>query len=166
MKTLAAPGQLALSFFDVPAAMRPESGGLDIAVAVRDTLTLMLADAARHGHDRYDVATQISRLSGRDMTKNMLDRYTSEGGDWRFPLEALPALTQATGDHRLLDLVAEKCGCRLARGDEAVLLEIAALEMHERATQARLKAVRSSVPDDVMERLTAEVLRRIEGRAV
>jgi hypothetical protein len=164
MKTIPAPGQLSLSFFDIPAAMRPESGGLDIAVAVRETLALLLADAARHGHDRFDVATQVSRLSGRDMTKNMLDRYTSDGGEWRFPLEALPALTQATGDYRLLELAAEKCGCRLTRGNESVLLEIAALEMHERATQARLKAVRSSVPDDVMERLTAEVLRRIGER--
>lgn len=161
MKAAPAPTQLSLSFFDVAPPPRGESGALDVAQAVRETLTATLHDAARHGHDRFDVATQVSRLSGRDMTKNMLDRYTSESGDWRFPLEALPALAKATGDLRMLELVAERCGCRLLRGEEAMLAEIGALTLQERAAHARLDHIRRAVPDGVMERLVAEVLARI-----
>lgn len=155
------PGQLPLDFFTVPPTPRPESGGQDIAGAVRETLAAVLADAGRRGHDRFDVAAQVSRRAGRDMTRNMLDRYTASDGDWRFPLEALPALTQATGDFRLLELVAEQCGCRLLRGEEAMLAEIGALTLQERATRARLDHIRRAVPDDVMARLVGEVLARI-----
>jgi len=164
MKARAQPGQMELSFFAVPPAPRMETGGLDVALMVREMLVQVLAEAQARGHDRYEVAAQVSRLSARDVSKDMLDRYCAPSAEgWRFPLEALPALTQATGDYRLLELVAEKCGCRVARGEEAVLLELAALELHERATKARLAALKQSVPEAVMERLVGEVLARIGG---
>ena len=53
--------------------------------------------------------------------------------------EALPALTLATGDYRLLELVAEKCGCRIARGEEALLAEIGALTLQEKSVKSRLR---------------------------
>lgn len=157
-----APGQLEMSFFDVPATPRSDAGSLDIAQSVRDTLNDTLATAKADGRDRYDIAASISRLSGRDMSKDMLDRYTAPSSDGhRFPLEALPALIQATGDFRLLELIAHKCGCKVLRGEEAMLAEIGALMLQERTTKDRLSQIKKAVPDSVMERLVAEVLKRI-----
>jgi hypothetical protein len=151
-----------LMFFEVPAAMRSDAGGHDIALAVRETLTDLLGAAGVQGCDRYEVAAQISRLSNHEISKHMLDRYTAPSADgWRFPLEALPALTQATGDYRLLELVAEACGCKVYRGEEALLAEIGALTMQERNVKARLTDLRKNVPDTVMDRLISEVLKRL-----
>lgn len=159
------PGQLEMTFFNVPTTPRSDAGGLDIALVVRDALTETLSATQARGIDRHEVAAQISRLSNHDMTKNMLDRYCAPSADgWRFPLEALPAITLATGDYRLLELVAEACGCRITRGEEALLAEIGALTLQERSVKARLGELRKNVPDTVMERLVEEVLKRIGGR--
>lgn len=154
-----------MSFFNVPSAPRNDAGGLDVAMAVRDVLSEMLSAAAQHGMDRHEVGAQVSRLSNHDMSKNMLDRYCAPSADgWRFPLEALPALTLATGNYRLLELIAEKCGCRIARGEEAILAEIGALTLQERSVKARLGDLRKNVPDTVMDRLAEEVMKRLGGR--
>lgn len=154
--------QIPLMFFDVPAAQRNETGGMDIALVVREMLSDLLSAAAVQGYDRHEVAARISRLSNHEISKHMLDRYTAPSAEgWRFPLEALPALTQATGDYSLLELVAEKCGCKVYRGEEAMLAEIGALTMQERTVKARLTDLRKNVPDSVVERLVTEVLKRL-----
>lgn len=158
----APPGQLELTFFEVPPAVRADAGGLDIALAVRETLTDTLGAAALQGHDRHEVAARISRLSNHEISKHMLDRYTAPSADgWRFPLEALPAVVQATGDYRLLELVAQACGCKVYRGEEAMLAEIGALTMQERSVKTRLADLRKNIPDSVMDGLISEVLKRL-----
>lgn len=164
-KRSVSPGQLELSFFEVPATPRSEAGGLDVAMVVREVLADILAAASSRGMDRHEVAAQVSRLSNHDITKNMLDRYCAPSADgWRFPAEALPALTVATGDYRLLEALAERCGCRVYRGEEAMLAEIGALTLQERSVKSRLDTLRKNVPDGIMDRLVEEALRRIGGR--
>lgn len=164
-KRSAAPGQMELSFVEVPPTPRSEAGGLDVALAVREILADILGAASSRGMDRHEVASQVSRLSNHDITKNMLDRYCAPSADgWRFPAEAIPALTIATGDYRLLEALAERCGCRVFRGEEAMLAEIGALTLQERSVKARLDSLRKNVPDTVMDRLVDEVMRRIGGR--
>jgi hypothetical protein len=155
-------GQLEMSFFDVPPSPAPDDGSLDMAREVREILSEVLGRAAARGTDRFEISTLISRLTDRDISKHMLDRYSSTASeDWRFPLEALPALTQATGDFALLELIAERCGCRVLRGEEAMLAEIGALMLQEKAAKARLETIRKHVPQPVMQRLIDEALKRL-----
>lgn len=151
-----------MSFFDVPVTPLSDDGSSDISQAIREALNDALALAKAEGMDRYDIAARISRLSGRDMSKDMLDRYTASSSDGhRFPLEALPALIQATGNFSLLELVAHKCGCKILRGEEAMLAEIGALMLQQRTNKARLDQIKTAVPDSVMDRLVSEVLKRL-----
>ena len=160
------PGQLEMSFFSIPDTPRNDTGGLDVALAVRDALTEALSAAALRGVDRHEVGMQVSRLSNRDMSKNMLDRYCAPSADdWRFPLEALPALTMATGDYRLLELIAEKCGCRIARGEEALLAEIGALTLQEKSVKSRLGVLQKNLPDGMLDRLIEKNAKRNGGAA-
>lgn len=152
-----------LSFFDVPPEPVGDSGGLNIAEEVREILSEILAKAAARGVDRHEVAAAISRLTEREVSKHMLDRYSAITTEqWRFPLECLPALTKTTGDFRLLELVAAACGCRVLRGEEAILAEIGALMLQQNATASRLDAIKAKVPEPVMERLVAEALKRVK----
>lgn len=155
-----------LSFFDVPPEPVSDHGGLNIAQQVREILSEMLAKAAARGLDRHQVAAEISRLADRDLSKHMLDRYSAiTTEDWRFPAETLPALTVATGDFRLLELLADRCGCRVLRGEEAILAEIGALMLQQNATSSRLELIKSHVPQPVMERLVDEALKRLKKGA-
>lgn len=166
VKKLAHPGQLEMNFFEVPPTPRSEDGALDISQQVRSALAETLGACHSRGIDRHEVAARISRLSNRDVGKNMLDRYTAPSADdWRFPLESLPALVMATGDFQLLELIAEKCGCRVTRGDEALLAEIGALTLQERSVKSRLADLRRAVPDSILDRLIEEAISRTGGRA-
>ena len=154
-------GQLEMSFFDVPP--QPESGARshDIAAELRECLADVLALARAQGKDRFAVAAEVSRLTGRDLTKNMLDRYCAVDEDKRFPLEALPALVIATGDFRLLELVAAACGCKVLRGEEAWITEVGAAMLLERSVKTRIQGLRKVVPANVLERLVTEALKRV-----
>jgi hypothetical protein len=155
-------GQVEINFFDIPSVPRTESGGLDIGHAVRDTLTDVLSAAKLQGMDREEVCAQIARLSNFHITKPTMNNYCAPSAEQRhFPLEALPALTVATGDFRLLELIAEKCGCRILRGDEAVVAELGALAMQEKAIKDRVKNINSRLPSGAGEKLSAEALKRL-----
>lgn len=161
-RVLPHPGQFEINFFDVPVAPIDEAGSLDIAHAVRDLLVDILSAAKTAGLDRYDVATMISRLSSRSLTKDMLDQYCANSAEGkRFPLEALPALILATGDYRLLEFIADRCGCRILRGEEAMVAELGALAMQEKAIKDRLKHINSHLPAGAAEKLSAEALKRL-----
>lgn len=160
-----AANQLELSFFEVPPKPKNEAGSLDIAMAVREALANTLAAAAAGGQDRHDVAAQVSRLSNHDLTKNMLDRFCAPSAEgWRFPAEAIPALVVATGDFRLLEILAAACGCKVYRGEDAKLAEIGMLTMQQRILADRLTEARRSLPKSVIDRLADEEVKRTGGR--
>lgn len=161
-RSLPQPGQMHIDFFAVPPTPTNEAGSLDIAHGVRDVLVDILAAAKAAGNDRFDVATKISRLSNRSLTKDMLDQYCANSAEGkRFPLEALPALTVATGDYRLLEFIADACGCRILRGEEAMVAELGALAVQEKAIKDRLKRLNSNLPAGAAEKLSSEALKRL-----
>lgn len=161
-RTLPNPGQVEINFFDIPAAPQTNNGGLDIGHAVRDILSDVLSAARAMGMDRDEVCAQIARLSNFHITRPTMNNYCAPSAvDRNFPLEALPALTVATGDYRLLELIAETCGCRILRGSEAMVAELGALAMQERAIKDRLKHINSHLPSGVGEKLSADALKRL-----
>ncbi|MCT9015059.1 hypothetical protein N6G05_15935 [Cupriavidus gilardii] len=160
-----AANQLELSFFEVPPQPKNEAGSLDIAMAIREALVDTLAAATSSGMDRHDVAAKVSRLSNHDLTKNMLDRYCAPSAEgWRFPAEAIPALVVATGQYRLLEIIAAACGCKVYRGEEAMLAEIGMLTMQQKLVAERLAEKRRSLPKSVLDRVAEEEAKRIGGR--
>lgn len=154
-------------FFETPKAPQNVSGGCDVSLEIREALADTLSRVKVHENaDRFEIAARLSRLSGRDIAKSTLDRYSAPNAeDWRFPLEALPALVQATGDYRLLDLVAEACGCKVLRGEEAWIAEFGALLLQQREVKKRLAAYSKSISSDVLQRLEQEAAKRLGGEA-
>ncbi len=146
------PAQLTMEalFAPPPRPIPAAVGSLDIALRLRDTLAEVLHEATdpQTGKrmDRFAVAAALSRLSGRDVSKHMLDRYTAPSADdWRFPAELIPALVKATGDRRLLQLLAEHCEARVVVGAEVWEAELGRIdnlekELAERKAHARKMA--------------------------
>ncbi|TXG98594.1 MAG: hypothetical protein E6R08_04095 [Nevskiaceae bacterium] len=143
---------------------RHEEGSLDISHQVREALFDSLETAKRAGKDRFTVAADMSRLLGRAFGKNSLDRNTAQSADaWRFPLEALPALIQVTGDYRLLDLIAEACGCRMLRGENAWIAEVGALMAAQQEIKTRLAKYKEVLPSGMADELMSRAQKRTGG---
>jgi hypothetical protein len=147
------------SFFDAPTA--PLTGpalSSQIREAVAEALSFAKETLQR---DRYVVATEMSRLLARDVTKNMLDRYTAPSAEeWRFPLEALPALVSATGDGRLVTIIAEACGYKAMPGEATAVAELVTLELQQRAIKKRIATARRKLPQQALDWAEREAERR------
>jgi hypothetical protein len=161
--------QLTLDAMFLAPAPEPSkaAGGLDVAREIREHIETALDHAKRSsgGHlDRYAIAAEMSRSSGREITKNMLDRWTAQSADaWRFPLEALPSFIQATGDFGLFDFVAERLGCRVLRGENAWIAEVGALIAARQEINQRLAKYKDVLPNGMADELMARAQKRSGG---
>ena len=120
---------LTLDLFQIPTPTAPTAGNLDLDLPLREALS----DALRHAdQDRHHVAAEMGRLTGREISKYMLDAYTAESrADHNFPFRYAAAFEQATGSYCLTNLLARYRGCSVLVGDEAVLAEFGRIEKME-----------------------------------
>lgn len=150
------------SFFDRREEPLPPA---EFGQRVRSVLAEMLARARdERGMDRHAVAAEMNRVmgdgEGREITKRMLDAYAAPSAtDWRFPLEALPALWMATGDDALLRLTMAACGQKIVPEEAAALGEMMVLELQERELRERKARLRKVLPKGAIEWAKREVSR-------
>lgn len=89
---------------------------------------------------RAHVAAEMSRTTGAEITKFMVDAWTGESRKkWRFPAEYLPAFIAATGHYALLTLLAEATGCEIVAGEDVRHAEIGRLIALRLELEDRLK---------------------------
>lgn len=131
---------LTMDLFDVPQPTAPTAGNLDLDVPLREALS----DALKHCDlDRWSVAAEMSRVTGRDISKYMLDAYTGESrSDHNFPLRYAAAFEVATGSYCLTNLLAKARGCKVLVGDEALLAELGRIEQMEAELKAQKGALK------------------------
>lgn len=85
--------------FAIPQPAEPIPASHDYRAQVAHLVSEALREG---GADRYRVAAEMSRLTGREITKTMLDAYASEGRDtFNLPLWEVPALEAACRTHAL-----------------------------------------------------------------
>jgi hypothetical protein len=89
-----------------------------VATALRDSPT-----------PRDDIAQRMSDYLGERVSKPMLDAYASEARrDHPIPVTRLIALMHATGDRRLLQLLAEPLGWAVIERRHLPMIELAAVQ--------------------------------------
>lgn len=117
---------LTLDLFEIPSPTPPLPGNLDLDLQLREALS----EALRYcDGGRFTVAATMSRLTGREISKYMLDAYTAESRtDHNFPLRYAAAFEVATGSFCLTQLLARSRGCKVLAGEEALLAELGRLE--------------------------------------
>jgi hypothetical protein len=124
-----------------PAAAIP--GSMDYRAAVSHLVGDMLKDAHAAGVDRYEVASRASRLAGRDVSKAMLDGYTSESREeFNVPLWLAPVLEIVCSCTRLAEWHGDVVGGQLLLGSETIDAEIGRLEGERIRVAEELKVMR------------------------
>lgn len=120
---------LTVDMFRVPQPADLESPSMDLKVRIARAMATAMKNAP---HDRYEVAARMSRILGRDVTKNMLDAYAAASKEAHIPnLAFCIAFDSATGQRELLNLYASLSGCTVMVGVEALHAELARLEIQE-----------------------------------
>lgn len=99
----------------------------DFEFRLRHGLKTVLDTAAKRDHqpmDRIEIAAQMSRKLGREVTKSNIDQWTAMSTiQRRIQVDALKALCEVTGDWSAMKLLVESCGFRLMTPDEAICAE-------------------------------------------
>ena len=94
------------------------------------------------GKPRKQLAREMSAYLGEEISQPMLDAYASVARDGhRIPAARLLALVHATGDRRLLQLLAEPMGWAVVEKKHLVLIELAAAREQEEALRRRREAL-------------------------
>ncbi|MFP4273376.1 MAG: hypothetical protein ACLFRH_10110 [Halothiobacillaceae bacterium] len=118
--------QMEIDLFPVPEAAPRVPGTMDYRQQVAHLVSEVLK---RSSHDRYGLSAEISRLAGKDVSKNMLDAYASDAReDHNLPLYLVPAIETVCDSHCLTNWLVGVRGGKLLIGREALNAELGKLE--------------------------------------
>jgi len=129
--------------FAIPRAAAPVAGTMDYRQGVSGLVGDMLSIAAAAGLDRYEVASQASRLTGKDVSKAMLDGYTAESREeFNVPFWLTPVLESVCSSTLLTQWLVGVRGGRFLVGAETLDAEIGRVSQEVDSAAARLKQLR------------------------
>jgi len=141
--TRRAVGAASGDLFEIPQPVAPMPGSLDFRVLVSELIATMLADAHKAGLDRHEVAARASRLTGKDVTKNMLDGYTAPAREeFNCPLWLAPVLEIVCCSTVLASWHASVHGGRVSVGAETLDSEIGRVMRERELADARLRELK------------------------
>lgn len=132
-----------LDLFDIPQRPAPQPGSMDFRASVSEQVSNMLAVAHQAGLDRHEVASRASRLTGRDVTKNMLDGYTSPAREeFNIPLWLAPPLEVVCSSTLLASWYAGVHGGKMLVGAETLDAEIGRLTREMEQSSEKLRTLK------------------------
>jgi hypothetical protein len=136
------PGQTAMDFSPRPLPSDGMLTGIDRQLS--SAVALMLKEDDR---DRFDVAAAVSRLLDQDVSKSMLDKYSSETSEeHNISAGRFFALVAATGRYDLLEALLRKIGCALVVGEEVLTVELGHVSAQIERLQARQRQLKKAAP--------------------
>ena len=115
-----------LDIFEIPQPVSAMPGHGNYSVHVSELVSELLKSTDL---DRYEVAARMSRLSGDDVSKNILDAWSSPARlDHNLPLYRAALLEEVCASHLLTNWLVTQRGGRVAYGRDALLAELGRLE--------------------------------------
>lgn len=115
-----------MDIFSVPQPVLAIPGSGNYAAEVSELVSKLLKGSDL---DRYEVAARMSRLSGDDVSKNMLDAWASPArAEHNLPLYRAPLLEEVCASHVLTNWQVHHRGGRVAYGRDALDTELGRLE--------------------------------------
>ena len=97
--------------------------------------------------DRYDVAAAMSRVLDADVSKSMLDKYSSESSEeHNISAGRFLALIAATRRYDVLRALLHRIGCDLVEGEEVLTVELGHVSAQIERLQARQRQLKKAAP--------------------
>lgn len=93
--------------------------------------------------DIYQIAADMSRMLGREVSINTLRKYSSPAAEDHVPnLETAMAFDAATGRMALISIYAEKLGCSVLPGKDKLLAELGRIEQQKSDLSKQERAIK------------------------
>ena len=104
---------------------------------------------AQSGLDRHQIANKMTVLSGREVSKHMIDAWTSESRDaYNIPFYLAPAAEAACNSHAMTTWLADHRGARLAIGRDALNAEYGKLKALNDDVKKRMALIQKMMTGD------------------
>jgi hypothetical protein len=113
-------------------------GSLDVLLGLKQLMSREMS-----GLDRYLVAAQISRLTGRDLSKDMLDKYVSSDTSYRPPADMLPAFCHMVNSIKVPSYLVEPLGADVINPEDRDLLDLARLMEKQKELETQIMTIRA-----------------------
>lgn len=135
---------LSLLDWEPPAPVRAFAPEQVRAASLRAQIAKALAVALKEdGRSREEIAAEAGAYLGEDFPKNMLDAYAAESReDHVINVVRLVALLHATGDRRMLQLLAEPFGWAVIDAKFLPAIEVALLDDKKRELEQAVEIAR------------------------
>lgn len=132
-----------LDMFDIPVPAPQTPGSMNYSCEIAHVMSDALKACP---YDRYEVAARMSRLLGSEVSVNMLNAYTAESRETHnITLERAIAFDAATEGYALLKFMADKRGCRVLVGKEALLAELGEIGRIKQELAEQEKAIKAAI---------------------
>lgn len=118
-------------------------GSQNYCIEVAHLVSQAIAESHR---DRHDIAACMSRLTGKDISKYMLDAWSAESREaYNLPLYLVPVLEVACSTHLFSRWLAAKRGGQVLVGMAALDAEIGKLERARDDATQRIKQLKNAM---------------------
>lgn len=115
-------------------------GALDVSLGLRQCLSRSISAC---GKDRYQVASEISRLTQSHISKDMLDKYTSSDPAYGMRAEVMTAFCCVTGTYDPFRYLLEPLGSDVLFPHDRDLIELARLQEERVSIDHRILEIRT-----------------------
>lgn len=135
-----------IDIFEVPQPVVPAPGSGNYAAQVSELVGSILKSSP---HDRYEIAAQMSRLSGDDVSKHMLDAWSSPGrSEHNIPLYRVPLLEEVCQSHAFTDWLVHLRGGRVAYGREALAAQYGKMQQMKDRLHQEMRELKRLMGDE------------------
>jgi hypothetical protein len=118
-------------------------GSLNVNRSLRDALGEAIHACSL---SRHQIVDQLSDLSGRSITKTMLDHYTAESKEsHRFPAELLPAFCAVVGSMKPIEILAEALGGMVLSRRERAFVKLIQIEREKARLDQKARDLREQM---------------------
>lgn len=129
--------------FEVPQPAEPVAASMDYRRLVSEMISEMLDEA---DGDRYEIATRCSRLAGKEVSKYMLDAYSSGAREeYNAPAWLMPVLEVACDTHSYTQWLTGTRGGVLLVGRDALSAELGREQRKIDAARRRLNKLKKQI---------------------
>jgi len=135
-----------IDIFEVPEPVHPTPGSGNYACQVSELVGSVLKSCPE---DRYEIAAQMSRLSGDDVSKHMLDAWSSPARtEHNIPLYRVPLLEDVCHSPAFTDWMVHMRGGRVAYGREALAAQYGKMQQMKDKLQQEMRELNRLMGDE------------------
>ena len=129
---------------------REMGSALDFNGRISQAMARAIDEARDHGVDRYEIARRMSETLQVDISKGMIDAYTSQAREnHTISLVRFVAFARATGCPWLWNVVLKDEGLTILMGEEAFHAQASLAEKRAKALMEEARQLRARAPLEI-----------------